>query len=234
MINAPFRTAKHPLAPHNYSAFILATVLTQLPTPGQMALEINTDAPDLSASHARGNIVGYVYGVTPGLAIPIVFGLTRPFRQTLYKTFVPKRWQKKSQSHGKERKHAGGCEAQAAAPAPAPAAPAPESLQLKGPESCAPETLGSRSATARQYSFSIDIESSYELIEGMGWHETPGTTGVTNTTVEMRPGSSESTVSLDPLLEAGHQRDEWCVDPSTKSSPKYIYIRSFEGHPPPR
>jgi hypothetical protein len=112
-----------------------------------MALEVKTDVPDLSASHVRGNIVGYIYGVTPGLAIPIVFGLTRPFRQTLCKTFVPKRWQEKNQTHEEQVEKAGEWVDRVAA---APATPAPGSLQLDGQESCAPDTLGSRPITAWQ------------------------------------------------------------------------------------
>ncbi|KAH9992259.1 hypothetical protein F4779DRAFT_609324, partial [Xylariaceae sp. FL0662B] len=34
-------------------------------------------------------------GVTPGLAIWIVFGLTKAFRQTMYERLLPKRWQRK-------------------------------------------------------------------------------------------------------------------------------------------
>ncbi|ROV90103.1 hypothetical protein VMCG_09786 [Cytospora schulzeri] len=192
------------------SAFILATVLTQLPTPGQMALEVKTDAPDLSASHARGNIVGYIYGVTPGLAIPIVFGLTRPFRQTLYKTFVPKRWQKRNQAHWEQTKQAGGWEAR-----PTAHSLTPESLQLEAPRSWAPGTLGGRPGTAKQDRtkrmntglVTDSDDSSYELNVGTsGRHETPGPAGVKNAAV--RPGFSGSTASLDPLLEDGHPGDE--------------------------
>ncbi|KAF2995171.1 hypothetical protein E8E14_002564 [Neopestalotiopsis sp. 37M] len=85
------------------SGFILATVLVHLPTPSVMGHQTTTSEPDLGVAQAKTSIIGYIYGVTPGLAIPIVFGLTRPFRQTLYKTFVPKRWQEKNTAQQKPR-----------------------------------------------------------------------------------------------------------------------------------
>lgn len=191
-----------------------------------MAVEVKTDVPDLSASHARGNIVGYIYGVTPGLAIPIVFGLTRPFRQTLCKTFVPKRWQEKNQTHEEQRKQAGEWVERVAA---APAAPAPGSLQLDSQEPCAPGTLDSRPVTVWQDQIKgmntglpVDDESSYELSEGTEWQKIPGTAEAKNTGT--RPRSSESTASLESLLEAEHQRDEGRVKSSAVSAPKFIYI----------
>lgn len=209
-------------------------MLTQLPTPGQMAVEVKTDVPDLSASHARGNIVDYIYDVTPGLAIPIVFGLTRPFRQTLCKTFVPKRWQDKNQTHEEQGKQAGEwVERVAAAPA------VPGSLHLDGQEPCVPGTLDSRPVAVSQdrvkemnTGLPVDDESSYELSEGTEWQKTPGTAEVKNT--RTRPRSAESTASLDPLLEAEHQRGGSRVNPSAKSAPKVIYLKDFEGISPSR
>lgn len=58
-----------------------------------MALEVEKNALNLTASNARSNNVGYIYGVTPWLTIAISFSLTGPFRMTIYKTFVPKRRQ---------------------------------------------------------------------------------------------------------------------------------------------
>lgn len=50
--------------------------------------------PDLSASRAFGENLIYVPGVSSGYLVFIVFGTTRPFRRTMYQTFVPKRFQK--------------------------------------------------------------------------------------------------------------------------------------------
>ncbi|KAI1203214.1 hypothetical protein F5X97DRAFT_330527 [Nemania serpens] len=83
------------------TGFILATLLVHLPTPSQMAHEIIANGPDLSPAQARASIVGYIYGVLPGLAIPIVFGLTKPFRRTLSKTFALRCWRTKRQRRPK-------------------------------------------------------------------------------------------------------------------------------------
>jgi hypothetical protein len=90
------------------SGFILSTVLTHLGSPEEIARKAKSDEPDMSPSHARSNIIGYIYGVTPGLAIPLIFGLTRPFRQTLYKTFVPETWQRTADSGAEEQARAQG------------------------------------------------------------------------------------------------------------------------------
>ncbi|KAI0549779.1 hypothetical protein F4679DRAFT_545533 [Xylaria curta] len=79
------------------SGFALAFILVHLPVPAEMAREIMADAPELTAAQARAGIVGHVYGVLPGLAVPIVFGLTKPFRHTLYETFRVKRWWSRGQ-----------------------------------------------------------------------------------------------------------------------------------------
>ncbi|KAI5923166.1 hypothetical protein F4810DRAFT_670603 [Camillea tinctor] len=152
------------------TGFILATVL--VPPPAEMARKLNDDAPDLSPATARSSITGYIAGVTPGIAIPIVFGLTPPFRQTLYKTFMPKRWQRRNQGHGKQKKPAHVV-------AGVPIAPIPEPLQSYGP-------------------WASGMENMYEMSAGANQQETPGMSGVKSP--EMRPGSSHSTASFDPLL----------------------------------
>lgn len=77
------------------SAFIVASIVTHLPQRDDVARDAQADQPDLSAGRARSNIIGYIYGVTPGLAIWIVFGLTRTFRGIMYERFVPRRWRTK-------------------------------------------------------------------------------------------------------------------------------------------
>ncbi|KAI0394311.1 hypothetical protein F5Y17DRAFT_428525 [Xylariaceae sp. FL0594] len=77
------------------SAFILANIVTHLPQRDDVERDAKADEPDLGPGRARSNIVGYTFGVTPGLAIWIVFGLTRTFRQTMYDTFVPRKWRGK-------------------------------------------------------------------------------------------------------------------------------------------
>ncbi|KAI0122750.1 hypothetical protein F4814DRAFT_409794 [Daldinia grandis] len=77
------------------SAFIVASIVTHLPQRDDVARDAQADHPDLSVGRARSNIIGYIYGVTPGLAIWIVFGLTRTFREIMYRRFVPRRWRTK-------------------------------------------------------------------------------------------------------------------------------------------
>ncbi|KAI1653376.1 hypothetical protein F4813DRAFT_374518 [Daldinia decipiens] len=77
------------------SAFIVASIVTHLPQRDDVARDAQADQPDLSAGRARSNIIGYIYGVTPGLAIWIVFGLTRTFREIMYERLVPRRWRTK-------------------------------------------------------------------------------------------------------------------------------------------
>ncbi|KAJ8127363.1 hypothetical protein O1611_g6273 [Lasiodiplodia mahajangana] len=76
------------------SAFIVANIVTHLPQRDDVARDAKAEYPDLSPERARSNIIGYIFGVTPGLAIWIVFGLTKDFRQIMYETFVPRSWRR--------------------------------------------------------------------------------------------------------------------------------------------
>ncbi|KAI0183688.1 hypothetical protein EV127DRAFT_446320 [Xylaria flabelliformis] len=77
------------------SAFIVANIVTHLPQADDVARDAKAEAPDLGPERARSNIIGYIFGVTPGLAIWIVFGLTRDFRHIMYETFVPRSWRRR-------------------------------------------------------------------------------------------------------------------------------------------
>ncbi|KAI0913888.1 hypothetical protein F4823DRAFT_574839 [Ustulina deusta] len=77
------------------SAFIVANIVTHLPQRDDVARDAKADAPDLGPERARSNIIGYTFGVTPGLAIWVVFGLTRDFRKIMYDTFVPRGWRRR-------------------------------------------------------------------------------------------------------------------------------------------
>ena len=101
------------------SLFIFASLVTHLPQKDDVARDAQAEEPDLSPARASSNITGYMYGVTPGLAIWIVFGLTKEFRQVMYERFVPKRWRRKQrQSHSLFR---------------SPWSPTPSSSQTSGP-----------------------------------------------------------------------------------------------------
>ena len=77
------------------SLFIFASLVTHLPQKDDVARDAQAEEPDLSPERASSNITGYMYGVTPGLAIWIVFGLTKEFRQVMYDRFVPRKWRRK-------------------------------------------------------------------------------------------------------------------------------------------
>lgn len=81
-------------------AFIVANIVTHLPQADDVARDAKADAPDLGPGRARSNIIGYIFGVTPGLAIWIVFGLTRDFRQIMYETFIPRNWRLRGPTMG--------------------------------------------------------------------------------------------------------------------------------------
>ncbi|KAI1747308.1 hypothetical protein F4782DRAFT_521497 [Xylaria castorea] len=152
------------------SGFVLAFILVHLPVPAQMAREIMADAPELTAANARAGIVGHVYGVLPGLAVPIVFGLTKPFRQTLYETFRVKRWCTKKQRHRGQRMRPVRPDSQVIAPW-SQLRDLPQDHEFQ-----AWRDLGSHPATLRQdrmeTSLPTDLigEGSYELAEGMNQH----------------------------------------------------------------
>lgn len=77
------------------SAYEVVTILFQvsffLGTKDATAIG---NAPDLSVARAISDSLVYIPGVTSGLLVFVVFGTTRPFRRTMYQTFVPTRFQK--------------------------------------------------------------------------------------------------------------------------------------------
>lgn len=78
----------------------MANIVTHLPQADDVARDAKADAPDLGPERAKSNIIGYIFGVTPGLAIWIVFGLTRDFRQIMYETFIPRSWRRRGPTTG--------------------------------------------------------------------------------------------------------------------------------------
>ncbi|KAI6093960.1 hypothetical protein F4821DRAFT_8186 [Hypoxylon rubiginosum] len=77
------------------TGFILANIVTHLPQRDDILRDAQSSEPDLSVARARSNIIGYIFGVTPGLAIFIVFGLGGAFRQVMYDRLMPKRWRRR-------------------------------------------------------------------------------------------------------------------------------------------
>ncbi|KAH6656783.1 hypothetical protein BKA67DRAFT_553082 [Truncatella angustata] len=56
---------------------------------------IPPDAPNLSASRAKGDFILFMPGCLPSVLLFVVFGTTAPFREHMRKTFLPKRFHKK-------------------------------------------------------------------------------------------------------------------------------------------
>ncbi|KAI5926746.1 hypothetical protein F4810DRAFT_724360 [Camillea tinctor] len=54
------------------------------------------DGPNISFDRAQGDFVTFMPGVTASLLTFIVFGTTRPFRKSIYETFIPKRFRKRA------------------------------------------------------------------------------------------------------------------------------------------
>lgn len=191
--------------------FILATVLVHLPTPNQMAELIKADAPDLSVAHAKSSIIGYIYGVTPGLAIPIVFGLSRPFRQTMRERLIPKAWK----NVGKNRKDQGHARVDAVQVG-TPVVPPLQALgiEISGPDATKTMHLGSPMHTDK---------NSYELVSENGRRREGEREGVNNMGSISEP--STPTASLDSLLIVDELHGDQGVSGSSLSSPPlFSYI----------
>lgn len=192
--------------------FILATVLVHLPTSNQMAELIKADAPDLCVAHAKSSIIGYIYGVTPGLAIPIVFGLSRPFRQTMRERLVPKAWK----NLGKNRKDQGHAKVDAVQAVVTPVAQPLQTLgmEILGPDSTKTVHLGSL--------VQMDKDS-YELVSENGCRREGERRGVNGMGSISEP--STTTTSLDSLLIVDELRGDQEVSGSFLGSPPpFSYI----------
>lgn len=51
------------------------------------------DSPDLTAATASAYLVGFIPGCLASLVVPLAFGTTKQFRDKLYQTFIPLRFQ---------------------------------------------------------------------------------------------------------------------------------------------
>ncbi|CAJ2512791.1 Uu.00g009100.m01.CDS01 [Anthostomella pinea] len=74
--------------------FELSNVLFQLAARQNTSIDETVSRPDLSTSRAQKTAVLFLPGLTPPLLAFFVFGTTRTFRQYMYKTFVPIRFQR--------------------------------------------------------------------------------------------------------------------------------------------
>ncbi|KAK8073722.1 hypothetical protein PG994_004621 [Apiospora phragmitis] len=103
------------------SIFELSNVLFQFTGMQNSNRDASRSSPDISAERAKETAVLFLPGPAPSFLIFIVFGTTAPFRKHMYRTFVPKRWQRKEVGRkrtGTEQgpQHAAAPNAQAATP----------------------------------------------------------------------------------------------------------------------
>lgn len=57
-----------------------------------MEADASRDTPDLSAERARRDFALLMPGAVASVLAFVTFGTTQQFRQTMYRTFVPRRW----------------------------------------------------------------------------------------------------------------------------------------------
>ncbi|KAI1374872.1 hypothetical protein F4677DRAFT_425259 [Hypoxylon crocopeplum] len=74
--------------------FQLITILSEVAQLSNHTKEKLGESADLSAERAKNDFVLFMPGVSTSLLVFIVFGTTRNFRKAMYKTFIPKRFQK--------------------------------------------------------------------------------------------------------------------------------------------
>ncbi|KAI1659177.1 hypothetical protein F4813DRAFT_354093 [Daldinia decipiens] len=75
--------------------FQLFTILLEVSQLSNHTMEKLGESADLSKERAKNDFLLFMPGVSTSLLVFIVFGTTRTFRKAMYKTFVPKRFQKK-------------------------------------------------------------------------------------------------------------------------------------------
>lgn len=72
----------------------VANIIFQVTSIRHSEKDAVASKPDFSSDHARAVFVLFMPGVSPGLLLFIVFGLTRTYREYMYTVVVPKRWQR--------------------------------------------------------------------------------------------------------------------------------------------
>ncbi|KAI1135334.1 hypothetical protein F5Y05DRAFT_421513 [Hypoxylon sp. FL0543] len=78
------------------AVFQLITILLEISQLSHHTKENLGEAANLSVAKAKNDFLLFMPGVSTSLLVFIVFGTTRTFRKTMYKTFIPKRLQKQS------------------------------------------------------------------------------------------------------------------------------------------
>ncbi|KAF3070356.1 putative glycoside hydrolase protein [Daldinia childiae] len=75
--------------------FQLVTILLEVSQLSNHTMEKLGESANLSKERAKNDFLLFMPGVSTSLLVFVVFGTTRTFRKAIYKTFVPKRFQKK-------------------------------------------------------------------------------------------------------------------------------------------
>lgn len=94
-------------------------VIIQATGHSDILRDSEASTPDLSAFRAKRNFVLLAPGEISGVLALVTFGTTEHFREIMYRTFVPKRWQRAEQPQDVER--GGDCSFVSAMTAPAAA-----------------------------------------------------------------------------------------------------------------
>lgn len=76
------------------SLFVVNMCIIQATGHADMVRDSLEPVPDLSPGRARRDLALLMPGEISGVLALVTFGTTKHFRETLYRTFVPKRWQR--------------------------------------------------------------------------------------------------------------------------------------------
>ncbi|KAI0483959.1 hypothetical protein GGR56DRAFT_679322 [Xylariaceae sp. FL0804] len=74
--------------------FDITNTLFQLTAAQNNRHDLGSTTPDLTAARANSTLFLFMPGITPGIALFLIFGTTAGHRAKMYETFVPRRWQK--------------------------------------------------------------------------------------------------------------------------------------------
>jgi hypothetical protein len=74
--------------------FELTNMLFQFTGMSNSSKDASLSSPDFSIDRAKETTILFCPGPAPSYLLFIVFGTTKPFREYMYATFVPKRWQR--------------------------------------------------------------------------------------------------------------------------------------------
>lgn len=88
------------------SVFEASLILSQVTGLQQNKAGTIAPEPDFSASWAQRVVLLDMPGVTASLLAFVVFGTTQPFRKKMYKTFVPRRFQRQEPTRPQTRPYA--------------------------------------------------------------------------------------------------------------------------------